>query len=173
MITEPCRLARADLFAQFPALIDGGYYNRRKIAGTQTWSQHAWGNATDLFGERALLDATAKYCRDNKTRLRINNILWWQRDHYDHIHLDFIPKQTGTPPLPGQGFDMEAIKGIQRSLNGAGYKGKNKKALVVDGDWGENTEFAFAKMCVDAAEGLPAGAQQFVVRSGTLSMEVS
>lgn len=155
MITDPCRTAREELFDRFPALVDGGYYNRRKIAGTQIWSQHAWGNATDLFGPRSVLDAVAKHCRDNKTRLNIRNILWWVKNHYDHIHLDFNPKQTGTPPLPGQELDVEAIKGIQRSLNGAGYKGKNGKPLVVDGDWGANTEHAFAKMCVDAAEAIP------------------
>ena len=148
MITEPCRLAREELFERFPTVVDGGYYNRRKIAGTNTWSQHSWGNATDLFGPRATLDSVAKYCRQEKTRLNIRNLLWWVRDHYDHIHLDFNPKQAGTPPLNPPEDDVEAIKGIQRSLNRAGHKDPDGNPLVVDGKWGPNTEHAFSLMCV-------------------------
>ena len=174
-MTEPCRQFRAEVFARYPKLTDLGYYNRRPIARSKVWSQHAWGNAQDLGGPVVTLDLAAAWLQANRSRLNIRVLLWRVPDHYDHIHVDFNPKQIGTPPLPGEeDDDMEMVKGVQRSLNAAGWRGKNGKPLVVDGKWGENTEFAYARFVAETSDGaLPPGAHTFTVRAGTLNMEVT
>ena len=76
------------------------YYNRRKIGGTNRWSQHAgsepekqwWGNAADIFGSTALLDRAHDYLNAHRGELRIRVLLWRVRNHYDHIHVDTWPK---------------------------------------------------------------------------------
>lgn len=151
-ITHPCRLFRAEVFERWPQLVDLGYYNRRKIAGTQTWSQHAWGNAQDLAGPTQYLDLVAVWLSTHKTRLKIRTLLWRVPDHYDHIHVDFTPKQTGTPPYPSEDDVDEVVKGIQRSLNGAGFRDQTGAPLTVDGQWGPKTEYAYGRMCVAAKE---------------------
>ena len=129
-----------------------GVYNRRKIANSNTWSQHAWGNAWDIGVRSVTLgNQIVAYLRaeDRAGRLSVGTILWQVPDHYDHIHVEGAPKKTGTPPLPttDKDDDMELIKGIQRSLNAAGFKGANGKVLTVDGLYGANTEAAFLAMC--------------------------
>jgi hypothetical protein len=80
---------------------------------------------------------------------------WQIAAHYDHVHGTATPRRNPdnkqVPPCaggPGNGDDddMETTKGIQRSLNAAGYKGSNGKVLTVDGAWGANTEYAFTTM---------------------------
>lgn len=41
-----------------------------------------------------------------------------------------------------KGSEGEEVKTLQRILNALGYKGKNGKALTVDGDFGTNSDFA-------------------------------
>lgn len=139
--------------------VDLGVYNRRPIAGTSTWSQHAWGNAWDIGvkGPKLMGDQLVDYLRteDRAGRLSVGTILWQVKDHFDHVHVEGDPKKTGVPPIPGpEEDDMETTKGIQRVLNANGYKGKDGKALVVDGIWGANTEFALNLMVADAKRSL-------------------
>jgi hypothetical protein len=74
----------------------------RKIADSNTWSQHAWGNALDIQPvDRAQGDRIAAYLRSNGGSLNVGGVLWWVKDHYDHVHVEGMPKQTGTPPCAG------------------------------------------------------------------------
>lgn len=93
-------------------VVQVGQYNRRPISGTSTWSQHSWGNAVDFHlavgrpanaTEKARGDTIAAYLRKHQTELGIRTILWWVKDHWDHIHVDFWPKGIGTPPLSSTG----------------------------------------------------------------------
>ena len=158
MITPQVTAIKAKVEATFSEqfvtgnLTNLGVYNRRKIASSSLWSQHAWGNAWDIgiTGNNSLSlgNAIVAYLRteDAAGRLPVGTILWQVPDHYTHIHVEGSPKKTGTPPLLTPGDDMEAIKGIQRSLNAAGFKGANGLPLTVDGLWGNNTETAFTAM---------------------------
>lgn len=73
-------------------------FNCRRIAGTSSWSQHAFANAVDIFGQERVLDEVARYAR---SRSDVRTVLWQVRDHYDHVHVDFHPKGTNTPPCAG------------------------------------------------------------------------
>lgn len=97
---------------RWPDVTSKGVYNRRKIAGTNTWSQHAWANAWDIgppkgepYYNAPTLDDVARHMRDLRSRgvlvngAQIGTILWRVRNHYDHIHIERAPKQRGTPPL--------------------------------------------------------------------------
>jgi hypothetical protein len=72
--------------------------------------------------------------------LPIGTILWWVPSHFDHIHVEGQPKQTGTPPQTGgfipplpdkEIFDMlapcsigdegEHVKALQIMLWGTGF----------------------------------------------------
>lgn len=85
-----------------------GVYSRRRIRRSWRWSQHSWPNALDLFftsnagdssaAHQAQLDVVHAFLVARKKQLGINNILWRVRDHDDHIHIDFWPAGTGTPP---------------------------------------------------------------------------
>ncbi len=102
--------------AQFAGRFRGiGQYKRRLIAGTQTWSQHSWANGLDIYTSPAIGtiaegdwkvngDAIAQFLRDNRELFGIRYILWWVRNHYDHIHVDFWPKGVDTPPSSGTGI---------------------------------------------------------------------
>lgn len=81
-----------------------GIYNCRKIAGSSTWSQHSWGNALDIgVKDKATGDKVVKFLHrqlrhTEQYRFNIEHCLWWVENHYDHVHIDFSPNYTGTPP---------------------------------------------------------------------------
>ncbi len=90
-----------------------GIYNRRKIGGSNNWSQHSWANGLDLhlvtIAEGDELDA---YLNEHKEELGLKNILWRFPNHWNvpppmrHLHVDFWPKGVQTPPLTqiGKGY---------------------------------------------------------------------
>ncbi len=69
----------------------------RYIAGTTTWSQHAFDNAWDIHGPIALLDVIAAFLRSAPMRPYVAQVLWRVPDHFDHIHVSGRPMFTGTP----------------------------------------------------------------------------
>ena len=168
MITDPIaelnrrvRLQFADEFAD-RRLYHLGIYNRRFIAGTTTWSQHAWGNAMDIGVARAhrpaLGDRLKAWIRteDRAGRLDIGLILWQVRSHYDHLHIEGSPKMYGTPPLPGgeSEEDMSAfIEVEQENLNTAGFTDSAGNKLNVDGVVGPKTQSAMLKRDIAAQGG--------------------
>jgi hypothetical protein len=71
-----------------------------KIAGTDTWSQHAWGNAIDYVGSPAELERLFQWAR---LQLGVGTVCYRGRGgcttaHDDHIHIDMLPRFGGTPP---------------------------------------------------------------------------
>lgn len=112
-VTPATKKAQKLLLGEFPA-IKFGIYNRRKIAGSSTWSQHSWPNALDLFFTRygdtsgehqAELQEVHDWLRLRRGLLNIRTLLWQTRNHYDHIHIDFWPKGHGTPSTSRGGDD--------------------------------------------------------------------
>ena len=56
---------------------------------------------------------------------------------------------TVSLPMMIQGTKGQAVKSLQILLNAQGYKGKDKKPLDVDGDYGKNTAYAVEKFQKD------------------------
>jgi len=92
--------------AQFPLLVPWGECGHCTISGTNTWSQHAYGNACDLHPPtKAYGDAAYRYALSNRERFGIVTLCWYGQGgcttgHRDHIHADFAPHRTGDPPPP-------------------------------------------------------------------------
>lgn len=88
-----------------------GTIARRNIAGTSTWSQHAYGNAVDVMtgASTTLRKSVADFSNIHRSLLSIAHLLadpWYRSprgDHYNHVHADFNPQGSGTPP-PGGGW---------------------------------------------------------------------
>lgn len=103
--TPAAERCEAAVTAAVGSLITGiGQYNRRKIAGTNTWSQHSWGNAND-FHVSSLQDGDVVYAflNTNRKALGIRVLLWRVTSHFDHLHADYWPKGVNTPPLSSTG----------------------------------------------------------------------
>jgi len=147
--TPDLRVLMARMAAKFPGIQTGGVWNRRKIAGTNTWSQHAWGNAIDLYDSagghnKAYLDEVAAWLeRQPETRL----VLWQVKSHFDHIHYETNPKKSGTPPFnintdtDTPGGNTVTIEQLQEMLNERGHQ----PPLNVDGAYGPLTKEAWVK----------------------------
>ncbi len=151
--------ARQEVAERFGGIITRfGIYNRRKINNSSSWSQHSWPNALDIHvATRDHGDMIYNWLRENWDRLGIRVLLWWVKDHYDHLHVDFWPRGYGTPSTTRGGqsnryrtrdgqiitqADMEedvteVVKGIQQSLASAGFDPGE-----IDGVWGPNTQAA-------------------------------
>jgi hypothetical protein len=147
----------------------GGTYNCRYIGGTTTWSLHAYAIALDLNPSKNKFGQ----CGTDMPQAFVNDVLalrtgngkqaftwggnWRPCSSADpmHFQIDVSPADAATgiqgqQPPPGDDDVEEVVKGIQRSLNAAGFKGANGLVLTVDGIWGTNTEYAFTTMCKDA-----------------------
>lgn len=100
---------------RFPRVVRTGVYNCRRIAGSSSWSQHAWGNAIDVFGPRFTLGRLARWAARRRVarRLGVQTVIWQDRvwsaetrswshysgiPHVTHVHVDFAPRRYGTPP---------------------------------------------------------------------------
>lgn len=104
-MTPAARQCRETVETLFPFITHVGVYKRRRIAGTSSWSQHSWANALDLHvATRQEGDLVHRFLEDNREAFGIRVLLWWVRDHYDHLHVDFWPKGEGTPPLTQRGY---------------------------------------------------------------------
>lgn len=174
---------RKALWAEYAgtSLVSWGVWNRRRIAGSTSWSQHAWGNAEDVSSPTAkgldhrteLLDDVAAWLRGHRAVLPIGTVLWQTKDHYDHVHYEAVPKMKGTPPKSSQGtgdaMDIVAdvgdaghwVAALQRQLNrewetqvNAGFgAGWPPAPLVTDGRFGPKT--AEMVRCYQAASQAP------------------
>lgn len=126
VITPPCKryalsVAQHSAVAKF--IQYAGVFNCRKIHGSDSWSQHAYGNAVDLFADASRLRRIANNIVAQATRttwankgklVPVAHVIWatgeggiWTPDRgwhsYDgyhpatHVHADFYPQGTGTP----------------------------------------------------------------------------
>ena len=162
---------------RWPDVTSKGVYNRRPIAGTSTWSQHSWANAWDIgppkdepYYNAPTLTEIAKHMRalrDKGTLVngaKIGTILWQVKNHYDHIHIERAPKQTGTPPMNPPLIDYEGgdsmlcekgdkgpvVQAWQEVLLSLGY---DLPEWGADASYGGETESATGALQKDA--GLP------------------
>lgn len=128
--TPEVEAIRAAVLREFPRAEDGGIYNRRKIAGTDKWSQHAYANAWDIFGpgrssgasDQAFLDDVYRFLVRNRAALRIGELCWKDKGgcsaaaHQDHIHVSG-PRMSGSPDNPRRSGVLPAIAaGIAGSI---------------------------------------------------------
>ena len=87
------------LWAAFPQLHYLGCYNCRHIAGSSSWSEHSWADAIDIGPPNmAYGDKVYRWLMNNKGRFDITRVLWRVSGHFDHLHIDFDPDHSGTPP---------------------------------------------------------------------------
>jgi len=80
-----------------------GVTNCRKISGSQTYSQHSWSNAGDIYTpDKGLQDTLAADLRMTFGS-HVRNILTWRYNdaHWNHVHVDMWPKGWLTPPCAG------------------------------------------------------------------------
>ena len=128
-ISKPCHewafdVAQRSWPSRHGLISFAGVFNCRHIAGSNSWSQHAFGNAIDEFADEsnleaiahnAVLQATEKTFANRGVKQPVHYVIWkdgaggiWSPDRgwhsYDgfhpptHVHVDFLPEFEGTPP---------------------------------------------------------------------------
>jgi len=103
-ISAPLRKLCEDLWAEFgsdPSLANGGVHVCRKIAGSTSWSQHAWDDAIDLMigSDMHLGDQIVRWLKSHEGKYGgYCELLWRVPSHSDHVHLSLAPCHNGTPP---------------------------------------------------------------------------
>lgn len=88
----------SEVFERFPTARSLGIFVCKKIAGSDTWSEHSWGNALDIGGSQRVLGQVAAWAGANRVRFAIRNILWQVPGHDTHVHVDFEPSHAGSVP---------------------------------------------------------------------------
>ena len=95
--------------AAYPGVTNLGTQVCKKIAGSSTWSQHAYGNAVDFGGPGAwgspgniaLLDAVVAYIDrlDVQGYIDVAQVGWrnWPNHWPGHAHISASPMSSGTP----------------------------------------------------------------------------
>jgi hypothetical protein len=80
-----------------------GVTNCRRIAGSQTFSQHSWSNAGDIYTTNKDLQDVIAINLERVFGDHIRNILTWRYNpaHWNHIHIDMWPRGWLTPPCAG------------------------------------------------------------------------
>lgn len=95
------------VYSWFPRAVSLGVYNCRRIAGSSSWSQHAWADAWDVTDEETVktrrpspyTDAIVHEISVQAGHLHITRVLWADGGAHDtHAHVDVEPERTGTPP---------------------------------------------------------------------------
>ena len=85
-----------------------GVTNCRKISGSQTYSQHSWSNAGDIYTtSHSLQDAIRNDLWDTFGSDVIRHTLTWRYNaaHWNHVHVDLWPKGWLTPPCVAGGVN--------------------------------------------------------------------
>lgn len=142
----------------------GGTYSCRNISGSNKKSLHAFAIAVDLnpsqnpYGNPLRHNYPAGFVDDVKA-IKFDGeraFTWggdWSTADAMHFQIDLPPaKIGGAPTQPEEENVEEVVKGIQRSLQAAGYN-----PGAIDGQWGPNTENAHKAMTADAGSGGGAG----------------
>lgn len=101
------------------------YPGGRPIAGTSTLSEHSFGNAVDIFGSTADLDALAVVLDQRRREFSIATLCWdggitsydkCTTPHMDHIHVDFSPRCGRI--VAGNGSDQQRVNACERYQTG-------------------------------------------------------
>lgn len=96
-------------------VVSWGIVNCRKIAGSTSWSQHAWGNGLDIHASFEVMRDLSEWLADEAkagkldiAQILFNSRVWtpsegWRTanlstPHTDHIHVSGSPMKEGTPP---------------------------------------------------------------------------
>lgn len=113
--TAPMDIVRFHLYTAFPRLESWGICNCRRVAGSSSWSQHAYCNAEDVHAAfNVMEDATTWLVRQAQSGLNLpvaqaifNRRVWepsrgWREysgvsSHTDHIHISGSPMREGLP----------------------------------------------------------------------------
>lgn len=106
--------AFTEILTHWPNAENWGICACRDVAGTSSWSQHAYCNAIDINSSSDSMYQIAGYLLQNANDLSVHTIIYhrqvWSREtpywhyydgvnpHYDHVHVDFDPQGAGTPP---------------------------------------------------------------------------
>ena len=109
MITPFAALLKGQLEAQFsginsPRPIE--VFNPRLVASGTRWSEHAWGNALDIFGTVSFLDGVYAWLAARSSSwngVGFGELLWREAQHWDHIHVAPNPlyhKRSGRYLVP-------------------------------------------------------------------------
>lgn len=109
--TTPLKQWHREVFGEVGGLVSWGIYNCRRIAGTWSYSQHAYSNAEDVHGSYAKMQEAFNYTVKNARRLNVRYAIFYRRiykyqtgqvhpyygynPHTDHIHVEFNPAQYG------------------------------------------------------------------------------
>lgn len=97
-----------------------GVHNCRRIANSQTFSQHSWSNAVDIHVTSGAWTATPEEKAvgdlinadlEDAFGDHIRTLLWWRRDHWNHLHVDMWPYGYLTPPCAGGALRVKYANG--------------------------------------------------------------
>ncbi len=124
MGTTSQQTAKAALKEKFSFLVISDATVVRRIDCTNPpcgWSQHSWGNALDIYATPGQLDNVAAWLTSNAEALKLKVLIWRERNHYDHIHVDFWPTGEGTPPGAGGTLQLREGSGASINIDGENY----------------------------------------------------
>jgi hypothetical protein len=113
--TNQVDLIYSAVTAKFQNVISWGICNCRSIAGSSSWSQHAWCHAWDIHATPAVMQAVFDFLVKEAKAKRLpvahaiyNRKIWTPSEglhgyggsnpHTDHVHVDASPNFSGTPP---------------------------------------------------------------------------
>lgn len=149
-----------------PLTVESGYrcnWHNRQVGGANG-SGHCKGMALDIVSETKSSEQIA-VCAELKGVTRIGiydskkhmahigtgiKCHWHNTGNYLSTSHSFIGGEWATPKLSvSPKSNKKYIRCMQAYLFVRGYKGKNKKALKLDGEWGSNTQFAVDKFRTD------------------------
>lgn len=112
MKTPNTQAIQDGVVAEFGDRVRVGAWLCRRIAGTLTWSQHAYtevriggpdyqGNAVDIFPDNpAIGDQVEAFLWDTYGDM-LRLVLWRVKNHFDHLHPEPWPIGILTPPCRG------------------------------------------------------------------------
>lgn len=154
--------------------VDDWAYALRKIAGSNTWSNHCWGLAVDFnaennpMGSRLITEFDPAFIR-NLLKTKYRSLFRWGGDYSkrkDAMHFEWmgtIPearaltdrlrvevttptKHPHTTPIVKAGSDGEYVRDLQGHINFFYRHADNWTPLTVDGDAGESTRDSIARV---------------------------
>lgn len=93
----------------------GGSLVCKKVAGTNTWSDHAYGEAQDIFASWEVMNEIAEWTVAAYKELNVNYVILrdriWKREtkkwgiytgiYHRHVHTSFSHDGSGVPPCAG------------------------------------------------------------------------